>query len=143
MTGDNPINELLSAPLRLDWPIDRLAEEVLRAIAVRGSEEAQKLTLDAEATSDRQSRRLLRPLLACLATKSRRICGREIGASSDPSRSGRQRGGAFRATSLIWRSRGSGQVLFHRRQKRPLSQDRPVCSWARRRSMRAAHGSPP
>ena len=31
---------------------------------------AQEFALDAEATSDRQSRRLLRPLLACLATKS-------------------------------------------------------------------------
>jgi hypothetical protein len=76
---DNPIHELLSAPLRLDWTIDRLAEEVLCAIAARSSEEAQEFMLDAEATSDRQSRRLLRPLLACLATKS----AAEAGASPE------------------------------------------------------------
>ena len=70
MTADNPITDLLSAPLSPDWTVDRLAEQVLCAIAARGSEEAQEFVLDAEATTDRQSRRILRPLLACLATKS-------------------------------------------------------------------------
>jgi hypothetical protein len=70
VTTDNPITELLAAPLSPDWTVDRLAEEVLRAIAERGSEEVQEFILDAEAMSDRQSCRLLRPLLACLATKS-------------------------------------------------------------------------
>jgi hypothetical protein len=70
VTADNSITELLSAPLSPDWTVDRLAEEVLCAIAARGSEEPQEFLLDAEATTDRQSRRILRPLLACLATKS-------------------------------------------------------------------------
>jgi hypothetical protein len=70
VTTDNSITDLLSAPLDSDWTVDQLAEEVLSAIAARGPEEAQEFVLDAEATSDRQSRRLLRPLLACLATKS-------------------------------------------------------------------------
>jgi hypothetical protein len=65
-----PITDLLSAPIGSDWTVDQLAEEVLCAIAVRGPEEVQEFVLDAEATSDRQSRRVLRPLLACLATKS-------------------------------------------------------------------------
>ncbi|MBI1913395.1 MAG: hypothetical protein HYS12_01350 [Planctomycetes bacterium] len=43
---------------------------MLGAIAAQRSEEAQEFVLDADATTDRQSRRLLRPLIACLATKS-------------------------------------------------------------------------
>jgi hypothetical protein len=70
VTAENLITELLSAPLGPDWTVDRLAEEVLCAIAARGSEDVQEFVLDAEATPDRQSRRILRPLLACLATKS-------------------------------------------------------------------------
>ncbi|MGO9464437.1 MAG: hypothetical protein ACLQIB_28110 [Isosphaeraceae bacterium] len=70
MTADNLISELLSAPLTPDWTVERLAEEVLCAIAARGSGEAQEFVLDADATTDRQSRRILRPLLACLASKS-------------------------------------------------------------------------
>jgi hypothetical protein len=61
---------VLAAPLGPDWTVERLAEEVLRVIAARASDETQEFVLDAEATTDRQSRRLLRPLLACLATKS-------------------------------------------------------------------------
>src|ERR1017187_5312852 len=70
VTADNLISELLSAPLNPGWTVDRLAEEVLCAIAARGSGEAQEFILDAEAATDRQSRRILRPLLACLANKS-------------------------------------------------------------------------
>ncbi len=77
MTADNPISALLSAPLRPDWTVDRLAEEVLCAIA---AQEAQEFTLDAGAAIDLQSRRLLRPLLACLATKS----ATEAGMPPDP-----------------------------------------------------------
>jgi hypothetical protein len=64
------MTELLSAPLGPDWTVDRLAEEVLCAIAARGSKDVQEFVLDAKATTDRQVRRILRPLLACLATKS-------------------------------------------------------------------------
>ena len=66
---DNPISDLLSSPLRPDWTVDRLAEEVICTVAARGSEDTQEFTFDAAAAMDRQSRRLLRPLLACLATK--------------------------------------------------------------------------
>jgi hypothetical protein len=53
-----------------DWTIEGLAEELLCTIASQPKEEAKKLLLDAAATTDRQSQRVLRPLLACLATKS-------------------------------------------------------------------------
>ena len=70
MTANNPLTDLLGALLGPDWTVEGLAEQVLRAIAAQGSEEAQEFVLDADATADRQSCRLLRPLLACLATKS-------------------------------------------------------------------------
>jgi hypothetical protein len=70
VTTGNPITDLLAAPLSPDWTVERLAEDVLCAIAARGPDEVQDFVLDAEATMDRQSRRVLRPLLACLATKS-------------------------------------------------------------------------
>jgi DNA-binding FadR family transcriptional regulator len=79
VTADNRIRELISAPVSPDWTVDCLAEEVLCAIAARGSEEAQEFMLDAEAITDRQSRRILRPLLACLANKS----AAETGSSPD------------------------------------------------------------
>jgi hypothetical protein len=96
VTADNPIHELLSAPVSPGWTIDRLAESVLCAIAARGSGEAQEFMLDAEATTDRQTRRLLRPLLACLANKS------AVEAGTSPN---------------LYR----GRLLFQRR-----SHDRPV-----------------
>src|SRR5216684_4108975 len=70
VTVDNPLTELLAAPLSPDWTVEGLAERLLGAIAARRSEEAQEFVLDADATTNRQSRRVLRPLLACLATKS-------------------------------------------------------------------------
>jgi hypothetical protein len=70
VTANNPITDVLGAPLSPDWTVEGLAEQVLGAIAAQGSEEAQEFVLDADATANRQSRRLLRPLLACLATKS-------------------------------------------------------------------------
>jgi hypothetical protein len=68
VTTDKPITDLLSSPLSSDWTIEGLAERLLTAIVAQP--EAQSFVLDAEATTDRQSRRLIRPLLACLATKS-------------------------------------------------------------------------
>jgi hypothetical protein len=70
VTAENPITDLLAAPLGPEWTVDRLAEEVLSAIAARASDDVQEFVLDGDTTTDRQSRRLLRPLLACLATKS-------------------------------------------------------------------------
>lgn len=70
VTANNSIADLLSAPLGPDWTVDRLAEQLLGAIAARPSEEPQEFVLDADTLTSRQSSRLLRPLLACLATKS-------------------------------------------------------------------------
>jgi hypothetical protein len=70
VTADNPISELLAAPLSPDWTIEELAEQLLRALAARRPDEGHEFVLDAETTKDRQSCRVLRPLLACLATKS-------------------------------------------------------------------------
>ena len=70
MTADNPIIDLLAAPLSPDWTVERLAEQLLCAIAARNPEDVQEYVLDADAAIDRQSRRVLRPLLACLANKS-------------------------------------------------------------------------
>lgn len=73
MITNNLIIGMLSAPLGPDWTVDWLAEQVLAAIASQEPEdgrESDQLVLDADAISDRQSRRLIRPLLACLAQKS-------------------------------------------------------------------------
>jgi hypothetical protein len=70
VSADNPIADLLAAPLSPDWTVEGLAEQVLGAIAADRSEEGRWFILDAGTAMDRQSRRLLRPLLACLATKS-------------------------------------------------------------------------
>ena len=70
VTAENSITDLLAAPPGPDWTIEGLAEQLLGAIASQPEEEAKNLLLDAAATADRQSQRVLRPLLACLATKS-------------------------------------------------------------------------
>jgi hypothetical protein len=70
MSADNPITDLLAAPLSPDWTVEGLAEKLLGAIAAQQSGAGQEFILDADTTTDGQSRRLLRPLLACLATKS-------------------------------------------------------------------------
>src|SRR5207302_10359176 len=68
--AENPRTELLAAPLGRDWTIEGLAEQLLGTIASQPKEEANNLRLDAAAATGRQSQRVLRPLLACLATKS-------------------------------------------------------------------------
>lgn len=70
--ADNPIAALLRSPLAPQWSVDDLAEQLLRTVAAEPSAagERQEFVLDAEDLIDRQSRRLIRPLLACLATKS-------------------------------------------------------------------------
>ena len=70
MNAENPLLDLLAAPLSPDWTIEGLAEQLLGTIASQPKEGAKDLRLDAAATTDRQSQRVLRPLLACLATKS-------------------------------------------------------------------------
>lgn len=68
MTTTNPIAEILKAPLDSHWTIEGLAERVLDAIA--SQPEGRNIVLDAAALTDRQSIRLVRPLLACLANRS-------------------------------------------------------------------------
>src|SRR5690348_1728736 len=70
VSDGNPLTDLLAAPLGPDWTIEGLAEQLLCTIASQPKEEAKDLRLDAAAATDRQSQRVLRPLLACLATKS-------------------------------------------------------------------------
>src|SRR5262245_59603085 len=70
VTAENPLADLLAAPLGPDWTIEGLAEQLLFTIASQPREEAKNLRLAAAATTDRQAQRVLRPLLACLATKS-------------------------------------------------------------------------
>ncbi len=70
VTLNNPISDFLRAPLDPAWTVEGLAEQVLSAIAAQRSDEAQAFILDADASTDHQTRRLLRPLLACLAAKS-------------------------------------------------------------------------
>lgn len=70
VTANNPIADVLGAPLGPDWTVEGLVEQLLGAIAARRSDESQQFVLDANALTDRQTRRLLRPLLACLATTS-------------------------------------------------------------------------
>lgn len=70
MTTANAIADLLASSLSPDWTIEGLAEQLLSVIASWPSEESQEFILDANSAKDRQSRRLIRPLLACLAAMS-------------------------------------------------------------------------
>jgi hypothetical protein len=70
VTAENPLTDLLAAPLSPGWTIEGLAEQLLCTIASQPKDQAKNLLLDAAAATDRQSQRVLRPLLACLATKS-------------------------------------------------------------------------
>jgi hypothetical protein len=78
VTPDNPITELLAAPLSPDWTIKGVAEQLLATIASKGSGE-REFALDRDALTDLQSRRMIRPLLACLANLS----ADESGTSAD------------------------------------------------------------
>lgn len=69
MSAINPIAEILAGPLPPDWTADGLAERLLAAIAAVGDGGPREWAFDASA-ADSQSRRLIRPLLACLAAKS-------------------------------------------------------------------------
>lgn len=69
----NPITDLLSAPLDSGWTIERLAEQVISAIASQDPQVGQaplEFVLDADTITDRQSQRLMRPLVACLGQRS-------------------------------------------------------------------------
>jgi hypothetical protein len=78
VTGGNPINDVLSAPIGPEWTVEGLAEQLLNVIAAHRSEESPEFVLDADSATDRQCRRLLRPLLACLANKSAAEAGTPV-----------------------------------------------------------------
>jgi hypothetical protein len=131
VTAENRIRELLSNPVGPDWTIDRLAEDVICAIAARGPGEAQEFMLDADATTDRQSRRLLRPLLACLANKS----AAETGSPPELYR-GRL---IFRRPShdgSVWilgqfeNMPGTVRVALRRSTSPPQDSERSACDWS-------------
>ena len=70
VTAENPLTNLLAAPLSPDWTIEGLAEQLRCTIASKPKEQAEDFRLDAATSTNRQSQRTLQPLLACLATKS-------------------------------------------------------------------------
>jgi hypothetical protein len=78
VTSSNELTKLLSAPIGPDWNVEKLAEQVLEAIAAQPSQEGQEIVLDADALTNRQARRLLRPLIACLATKASAEAGTPV-----------------------------------------------------------------
>lgn len=84
VTTSNPIADLLGAPLDSGWTVDRLAEQLLAAIAAQPAGKAQEFVLEEHAALARQSQRLLRPLLACLATKSAAEAGTSANLYSGP-----------------------------------------------------------
>lgn len=68
MTTDTTLADLLSTPLDPGWTVDGLADRVLDAIAAQPA--GSEFVLAVDDTTARQVRRLVRPLLACLATRS-------------------------------------------------------------------------
>lgn len=72
MIAKNPITDVLSTPLDSGWTVERLAEQVVSAIVSQepeGGRTPVEFVLDAHTITDRQSQRLMRPLVACLAQK--------------------------------------------------------------------------
>jgi hypothetical protein len=73
MSAHSTISDLLAAPLPSDWTIESIAECLLRTLSdqpsANGAGEAE-FVFDKHKTVDRQTSRLIRPLLACLAMKS-------------------------------------------------------------------------
>jgi len=117
VTAVNPIKNVLSAPLGPNWTVDGVAEQLLDAIAAQPSEDAPGFILDADDSSlDLQSRRLLRPLLACLATMSAAETGTQPSLYGGPL--------AFRRSGSVWvlgefENRAEGQQLVLRRSIAP------------------------
>jgi len=74
-TTTSPLLELLATPLGPNGTIDGLAEQLLARVA---TETAVELSLNFDDLTDRQSQRLIRPLLACLARMSATENGTEF-----------------------------------------------------------------
>jgi hypothetical protein len=77
VTTSTAIPDILSAPLDPDWTIEGLAEKVVGTVAAQPLT-AQEFVIVVDDSTDRQSRRLIRPLLAYLATKSARESGTPV-----------------------------------------------------------------
>ena len=75
---------VLAAPFASDWTIEGLAEQLLATIASQAGEGAADLLLDGALSTDRQTQRILRPLLACLAAKSAAEAGAGAGPGPGP-----------------------------------------------------------
>jgi hypothetical protein len=90
------IADFLDAPLEADWTVDRLAERLLESVARRNDGSVWSLVVDKSTGS--QARRLIRPLLACLASKA----GDESGVPVDP----------FGGTLSFIRSGPNGEVAI-------------------------------
>jgi hypothetical protein len=76
-----PILELLAAPLDPEGTVEGLAERLLSLVA---ADPAAEMTLTYEDLLDRQSQRLIRPLLACLAQKSETETGKPLNLFTGP-----------------------------------------------------------
>jgi hypothetical protein len=78
MTADSTIFDILRSPLDPNWTVESLTERVIVAIASQpiGSEEVFVIAVDE--STDQQTRRLIRPILACLATKSANESGATV-----------------------------------------------------------------
>lgn len=70
VTNNDLIADILNATLGPAWSVEEIAERLLVAIASRPAAGPQEFAFDAGTATGRQSRRLIRPLLAHLATKS-------------------------------------------------------------------------
>lgn len=77
MITSHDIMDLLSAPLDPDWTVEVLAEKVLTAVVALPAD-ADEFVIVVDEATNHQLRRLMRPLLACLATKSATESGKPV-----------------------------------------------------------------
>ena len=82
VTAENPLTDLLAAPLSPDWTIEGLAEQLLCTIASQPKEEAKELLLD----SARRDRSTIATCSQTVARLPRDQVGRRSGNASEPLR---------------------------------------------------------
>ncbi len=112
MTTTTPFRELFAAPLQPDWTIDSLAERLLAVVA---DEPADEPLLTFDDLTDRQSQRLIRPLLACLARMSEAETGTPVNLYGGTLSFVRKRkSGEVRITGEFENRPGSIRLSFHR-----------------------------
>lgn len=64
------ITDTLNTPLGPDWTVDGLADQLLEMVAAEPADSGHEFVLVVDDSTERQVCRLIRPLLAHLATKS-------------------------------------------------------------------------